>query len=84
MLAATTTNLIQQMTEILQDLDYAVFPLYLKYRFKKLCELSNKFSFSHHQRVLYIELVNRYKSKYVTDAWDYDPEGQTDSLLAHS
>lgn len=84
MLAPTTSNLIQQMNEVLQDLDYALFPYYLKYRFKNLCELSNKFSFTQQQRILYIDLVNRYKSKYVTDAWDYDPESQTDSLLAHS
>jgi hypothetical protein len=84
MLSSTTHNLLQQLTEVLDQIDTAIFQSYLKYRFKKLCIVSNKFTFTKEQRILYCDLVNRYKSKFVYDTWNYDPEAQTDSLLAHS
>lgn len=84
MLSSTTNNLLLQLHEVLEQIDSSIFQSYAKYRFKNLCILSNKFAFTKEQRILYCDLVNRYKQKFVYDEWNFDPETQTDSLLAHS
>lgn len=84
MLLPTTDNLIKQLQETFDLLDNTLLKWYAKYNFKCLCEISNKYTFTKDQRIIYCDIVNRYKKKFVYDEWDYDPESITDSLLAYS
>jgi hypothetical protein len=84
MLSATTDNLLIQLRESLELTNSNFFHWYAKYNFKTLCTISNKYSFTKEQRIIYCDIVNSYKKKFVYDEWDYDPESITDSLLAHS
>jgi hypothetical protein len=83
MLEASTENLLHQLNEVYEQLDTGLFQWYVKYRFRNLCLVSKQYKFTKTQAVLYNDLVNRYKKRFVYDEWDYDPESSTDSLLVN-